>query len=297
MIKSLLLGIAALAFLALPARADDACTLGRVTTLDMGSHPGGGVEVPIEIGGRSIDLLVDTGGVYSMLTEATVASLGLRKQEFTSGIYFKMFGGKRIDRFVEAHDVLFGGLKAERLNFLVMPDEMMPSNLGGTLAPDVLRAYDVDFDFGARKFSLFSQDHCEGKVVYWTKDYAVIPFEIDESGHISLPVMLDGKELRVGLDTGASRSTMTLEWAESLFGFDETTPGVTRVGRQMPHLIYPFKTMTFGGVTVTNPDIELVSEDNAHMRVAILGLGVLRKLHLYIAYKERKLYVSPADAH
>jgi hypothetical protein len=27
----------------------------------------------------------------------------------------------------------------------------------------------------------------------------------------------------------------------------------------------------------------------------ILGMGILRQLHLYIAYKEEKLYITPAQ--
>jgi hypothetical protein len=29
----------------------------------------------------------------------------------------------------------------------------------------------------------------------------------------------------------------------------------------------------------------------------LLGMNVLRNLHVYVAYKERKLYVTPATAH
>ncbi len=37
--------------------------------------------------------------------------------------------------------------------------------------------YDVDFDFAVGKFNLFSKDHCDGQVVYWTRSpVAVVPF-------------------------------------------------------------------------------------------------------------------------
>jgi hypothetical protein len=29
----------------------------------------------------------------------------------------------------------------------------------------------------------------------------------------------------------------------------------------------------------------------------ILGMGILRQLHIYIAYREKKLYVTAASAH
>jgi hypothetical protein len=59
--------------------------------------------------------------------------------------------------------------------------------------------------------------------------------------------------------------------------------------------------MTFGGVSVVNPDIMLVPDSVSRMHASsdhiVLGMGILRQLHLYIAYHEKELYVTPASAH
>jgi hypothetical protein len=100
---------------------------------------------------------------------------------------------------------------------------------------------------------------------------------------------------------------MSLEWAESLFDLKEDSPGMKRLGAegsQNPSYRYPFKMLALDGVTISNPDIVLVPDKVSgrhHCRFCgpdlILGMGVLRQLHLYIAYKEKRLYVTAATAH
>ena len=59
--------------------------------------------------------------------------------------------------------------------------------------------------------------------------------------------------------------------------------------------------MSFGGVEVSNPDITLIPDRKAQLGPQapdlILGIGILRQLHLYIAYREKKLYLTAASVH
>ncbi|MBS0469763.1 MAG: retropepsin-like domain-containing protein [Proteobacteria bacterium] len=286
------IGLAAL------ARAEDVCTVTRIAAIQMRPDSDRGVQVPMQISGHTVNLLVDTAGVVSMLSEKTVKTLSLYQQSIQDG-YFMEFGGTRITNYVVAHDIEFGGLKASQLDFLVLPGSGLSDEIEGTLAPDILRSYDVDFDFGASTFKLYTQDHCPGKVVYWATDYAIVPFTFDRDKHIRLEVTLDGKVQSAILDSGSTHSIMSLEMAEDMFDFDSASPGLTTLptGAGFRRYRYGFKTMTFGGVTVNNPDIELVPDRDSHMHSLILGVSILHHLHLYIAYREHKLYVTPADAH
>jgi predicted aspartyl protease len=242
-----------------------------------------------------------------MLTEQTVKRLGLKKLLPSTNILdgqVLMFGGKKIESYTEVHDVDLGGLKAADIPMQVMPDGMMPPDLGGTIAPNILSHYDADFDFANAKFRLFSQDHCEGKVVYWTTDVpSKIAIIIDRVGHIEVPVQIDGKEIKALIDTGSSRSILSLETARNLFGLDEKDPRLTPVkGDEAQHAVhFPFAKLSFQDITVDDPDIVLVPDEvskfyNAGPKL-LLGMGILRQLHLYIAYREHKLYVTAASAH
>ena len=76
--------------------------------------------------------------------------------------------------------------------------------LDGTLAPDLLRNFDVEFDFASHTMNLFRPHSCDGKAAYWTGQYIAIPMEITPAGHTRVDVTLDGEtRRRILVDTPA----------------------------------------------------------------------------------------------
>jgi len=282
-------------------QAEEACRPGlmRFAKLDMTFDEGGRVNVPMTIGGKDVNLLVDTGGVQSMLTASTATAFGLEIRH--SRNWFTFFGGEMTNAFVVVNDSRFGGMNAPRLQLYVVSDGRAPPGIGGLLAPDVMKNFDMDFDFANSALSLFSQDHCPDRVVYWTQSgYARVPFS--EHGHITIPVILDGKEMQAIVDTGSVESVGRLESIESELDIDEKVPTLRPDSNDsFQSFRYPFKTLTFQGVTVNNPDIALVPRRYSGLPPdspeIILGMNVLRRLHLYIAYGEHALYITSATAH
>src|SRR5262249_4268773 len=134
-----------------------------------------------------------------------------------------------IENMVVADELVLGGLKRRRPQFLVLPRKKSKEGYDGVFAPDYLASYDADFDFGNQTLNLFSQDHCKGKVVYWTTDYAQIPFRIDDTAHILLPVTLDGKEMTGLVDTGADETFLRESIAKGRFGLDSGSQQVEQV--------------------------------------------------------------------
>lgn len=288
------------------ASADDKCQLVRYVSIDLGTDETGGVYIPMTIAGHDENLLVDTGGFVSLLTASAADQLSLRRQPVPSGMKITMYGGLRLHEIAFADEIVLGGMKGRHIGFLVMPDRHLPPEVSGTIAPDFMRNYDVELDFAKGKFNLFSPGHCEGRIVYWTHDaYAQLPMRLDANGHIRIDVQLDGKRFEAGLDTGSSRSLMRFESAKDVFGWTEQTAGLKTTATMKEDgtpIVYqfPFKSLTFSGVAVANPDIVLVS-DKASKQYGqpdlIIGMGVLRQLHVYVAYHERNLYLTTVDAH
>ncbi len=195
------------------------------------------------------------------------------------------------------------------------------------LSPDFLSLFDVEFDFAAKKMYLFSQDHCPGKVVHWTRDgYAELPFQytggpIGITPHIRLRMTLDGHEVSTNVDTGAAGSTISRRSASLIFGVDETSPGVVKSqywSDQFPVYRKQFASLALGGLAVQNPQVDILPDlEEKAFRMAhsersrddpiygsklegeefTLGMNVLSKLHVYIAYKEHKIYITSVDAH
>jgi len=278
------------------------CGLHALAQLDMSTDASGRVTVPMTVNGQTFNMLVDTGGSLSTVTRSVVSTLNL-KQEASSGAYGIYYGGEVIDHYVIVHDATFGGQAIPELRFFVMKDQRVGlADENGTLAPDFLRWFDVDFDFANAKFTLFRQDHCEGQVNYWTRLIpARVEIRLDSNTHLVVPLQLDGKSIDADIDTGAANSTGSLEAFENAFDTDENNKDLKLKsdGDGTFHVYaYPFKNLSFEGVSVQNPEITLSPDRETHMRHKfIIGMNILRHLHLYVAYKEKAIYVTPATAH
>jgi predicted aspartyl protease len=282
------------------ASAADNCVLRQLLKLDMTTVPDGRVSVPMTVSGRPLNMLIDTGGLFSMLTPPTVKTLDLRPQ-FLPSAHITQYGGLTVDHYVVAHDVLLGSIKADKFDFLVMPEQRHPLGIDGLIAPDIMRSYDADFDFANAAFRLFSSDHCEGNVVYWTHDpYGAVEFRLNQFGQITVPIMLDGHEIRATIDTGAYHSVASLETVEDALGIDEKNPDLRPVPGAVPRYRYPLKTLSLQSITVNNPDVILIPDSQSRQPAGapqmLLGINVLKQLHLYFAYREHTLYVTPAAA-
>jgi predicted aspartyl protease len=280
-----------------------ACALTRYAQIDMTTDDGGRVNIPLTIGNQTVHLLVDTGAVVSVLSRSTATALGLSPA--TSRMMIMMYGGQTSNQFVIADHVTFGNFATGRMGFFVMPDESFPTGVSGLIGPDIMRNYDVEFDFANSVLNVLSQNHCPNQVVYWTHGlYARLPFTLDNGAHIKLSVQLDGKEIDAGIDTGAQETVGSLEDILDDLNIDEKDPALKPFPKEAHRpqaMRYPFKTLAFDGIVVKNPDIVLYSNKITHMRRGfrelIVGMNVLRELHLYVAYGELALYVTPATAH
>lgn len=269
------------------AHAADACRLVELASLDLDTDPGHSLAIPASIDGHDIKMLVDTGSVYSMLADKTVTDLGLRRQSMRGGS-LEMFGGEKLRDFTNAANVKFGNMVADTMVFIVMPDGKL-ATANGTLGPDILHSYDIEFDFGNNKFNIFKPNTCGDVPVYWTHGvWAEVPMRVDSSWHIRMPVVLNGKNVIAEVDTGSSVSVLSRSVMHDVFEIDANGPPPA------------FTTLSFAGVEVGNPDIYVppastqVSDLVDHL---ILGRSILRRLRFYISYKDQKIYLSAADAH
>jgi predicted aspartyl protease len=275
--------------------------------------------VPVTINGQPKLMLLDTGGFMSEVTPQTVDELHLPHEtvQFAS----INLAGEESRQAADVETFGIGQLTTKSVQFVIAPERDLfngDPHYAGILAPNVLKYYDVDIDFGAQKLHLLSPDHCEGKVIYWpAAAVAVVPIHVLKSGHIAIPVELDGKTVNALLDTGASTSTLTQDAAESLYGLKMGSPEAPYAaeffGQHGSVYRHHFLSLNFGGIAVSNPRVALIpdyrdklaqtsslgsrlgdSQASAEFQDMLIGMDVLRHLHIYIAYKEQKLYVTPA---
>ncbi|MGH6829369.1 MAG: aspartyl protease family protein [Rhizomicrobium sp.] len=265
----------------------------------------GHVVIPASANGKDLTLGVDTGGYGSSLTKAGVGRLGLPYSARLGAIIPAIGGAWISEGNVHLDNLRIGDLE---LHGVYIPEMVAFPGVDGLIGPDILGHYDAEFDFGRKIFSLFKPHPCSDHAVYWAGAYTTIPFTLTRSGHVRVPVTLDGQNTDAILDTGAGISVLGMRDANRMFGLAPNSPDVkatnpvsgTAWRRPVNAYIYTFKTLILGGVTIPNPKMELIDGRNFlgnDFASLVLGNDVLSHFHLYIAYLQQKLYVTDAQAH
>ena len=324
----------ALACLALGAQAEDCGPLKQIASLDMVPAPGGWMMVPVSINGSEQKMVLATAGGISTLRQDAMDRLGLKPIDAShikllsgngtvSQNYVQVdfglgplhdpnlqlivmpttgnappFVGSLAGDFLSLNDaeIDFAGRKLNIFSKDHCPGHVLywhPSAVA--VLPITLQTpTNDDFRTGFRPYSY-------------------------RGSHIDVPVTIDGKDFKAAINTYSSVSSMSAETAKFLFGVTADSPGsvVQNDGNGDPGrttFVHTFASLTFDTVTVTNPRFlvypNLVgskdpnngqatenrarrADDKFHGDITI-GMDVLKKLRLYVAYGERKLYVTPA---
>lgn len=281
--------------------------------------------VPVKIDDKPKSMVIDTGGFFTEISQPVADELDLSTRH-TRLQLIGVYGDKT--QTAVTTSLVLGNLRANNMDFMVMPPvHRFASDIkdaAGLIAPNFLRPYDADFDFAAGKFNLLSHRHCDGKVVYWPHAaVAVVPIEVNQDQHVIVPVELDGEKLKAVLDTGASVSVLNMRVAQQTFGLKPGAPDTPlsddRLGQSdVQSYTHRFKSLSFDGIAIFNPTIRIIPDlvhpkimdphdalegdtrvknpaTHAGLDQMILGMDILRRLHVYIAYREKKLYLTPAS--
>jgi predicted aspartyl protease len=316
--KILYLALAALPSMALEAHAADCGQLQLVNSVQMTRANSDRDLVPLKINGVDQQFLLDTGGITTMINRDAAEKLKLRIVPSYRGMVNVAGGGMADTAFIDQFEL--GRLTGKDLKFPVSPFR----SHDGVLSLNFMLPYDVDVDFGSDKLNFFSQDHCPGGVQYWKADaVAVVPFTIDD-GHIVISAMLDGQPVRATLDTGATGSVLRMDVAQRTYKLtmgDEATPegdmGLNADPKAPKFYTHTFKSLAFGDIQTKNLPVGIMEDvwkrDRGRATMVgqraksekdlvallpelIVGMDVMRKLHIYFAFAERKMYISAATS-
>jgi predicted aspartyl protease len=276
---------------ALAASAPE-CELTRLATVKTDTLPDGRIKIPVTVENHPLSFIVDTGGINTTINWELAKQLGLPVKQTPQ----KLMGvaGSILNFYIIGDDLSVGELHVKDLPIYIETRALADAD--GTLALDVLQSYDVDIDFSQGSLSLISQDHCRGQVGDWaTTSSTSIPINITRDGHIRFPVNIDGKSIMAILDTGSAISLISAKAAAEL-GIDPQAPELALIRDTGQYQIYsyPFHSLDFGQVSLPSPHI-VIASDNFIEGLGgdlVLGIDALRQMHLYIAYREKRLYVA-----
>ena len=268
--------------------------------------------LPVTIGELRKTMLLDTGSALSALEMDQVMELDL--PQFYAGMTMTAITGESSSLATHAETFSLGNIDRDQMRFMILPGfdyELSTDEPVGILALDFFADYDLELDFAGNEIQLFSSRECvDPAAIRMSDNWAVIPFDRLHSEFITIPVSLDGIELSAILDTGAAYSVLNLDIAAQRFGIDVSKPDdrISRVDSDDSIATYErrFSELNLGGLEVAEPEIILFPNllrgmamtalDGNQMSLPemILGMDLLRELHLYISFNEQNIYALPA---
>ena len=215
-----------------------------------------------------------------------------------------------------------GQATAKSLQFMIATDGEIARSApyDGLLTNDIFRQYDVEVDFAGKQINFLTPAKCTDpdQVVFWSHfEVAAIPMTIVD-GKIQVPVTIEGHQVQATIDTSSERSVMRRDVAELAMGYKAGTPGTMaagdlRDGQGQPVFAHTFSQISFtGGVTAVN--VPVLIQENSMLRDSdramilgsralsadaripdfTIGMDVLRQLHLYFVFDQKKLYATAA---
>ena len=322
--------VATASFVAAPALAQT-CSLKQIGNIKMtraGAQGQGVFLMPMLINGTPRQMVLDIGAAFTDITPEAAAELKLPTREIDQApaivrraLGFSSIvgaGGKRSEQYIHLDSLVVGNaVNAPNIDVLLSPKGVARPNpnIVGNVGVGLLSHFDLELDLANSTLNLFDSKHCD-QVAYWNPAVlAAVPIHFDTKGRIRVTVEIDGKELDAVVSTGAVPDVVSLDAAESFLKFDKTAPGVVKgppgAGGAEQYRA-TFKTVSLEGITIQNPNF-LVLQDKLKQQMSqassigtsirsgdnqepdvTLGLDLLTKLHIFIDFGQKKMFVSAA---
>lgn len=298
-VRSLLLAFAIILGRSAAAQAveefPEACKLVRQASLPFVPNHGHMV-VDVAVNGHPLHFMVDTGGVFSAISNEAAQAIGLHPAPIGRAFKIQDAGGAEASHYARIEYISFAKFRSENLTLMI---SNLPPGEDGVLAPDLLRNFDIELDFATQTMNLFKRPRCDEHVVYWTDDFVKLPMRVTGQGHIQIPVTINGQTIKATIDTGSPYTLIGDKAAKAIIGEDKETGHalslsggsggkVSGVGITPDSLIVgKFKWVS--PTLISTPNRTGWQQDGSEM---LLGLDILHDLHVFIDYKGERLYVS-----
>ena len=289
------------AFLDASAQANSACQLKLEAKLPLtkGFYR---YTVPVEIGGRTYPMLADTGADGSAIVPK-IADEWQLGQDMSRAARLKGFGSAssqylRIIPSLKLGSSEWVDLRVATLP-VVSPEELaQPSPPVGILGADVLRRFDVEFDFPARTVSLYTASGCLGKFAPWKGDFQAYSAQKTPSNRFILTLSLNGHPVRALLATGSVTSLVTTA-AASAAGVDSVAlsrgpraTGSDTHGTQVTAYQHKFD-MKIGTARFDKTPLGVVDMDMKDSDM-LLGMDFMRHRRVWVSYSTGWVFMQLA---
>ena len=297
--RRLLAGVLLCLGAGVPAAAEECGE--KIASFDLVQDGYGDIVIPVMFGDTpghmALDFQALESAVYAKTAEKLhfpVTMLGRRYETF--------WFGERVTRFAEVPSMTIGKAPAHFKAFVLDQQE---GELDGWLGLSFLAGSDIDIDFPNKKITFFSPNSCPAAQLFaLTESFRTVPLTEHVRWNFDFPVQIDGHTIQMGFLPALSTGVVHLRPAEDVLGLKTTSPGMTK--EPAPDFYsYTFKSLKVGGMELASlklgvlwrPEPGCIDDRCWNEKPGgYLSLNQFRAMHLYIAYRAKKMYLSAGDS-
>ena len=267
--------------------------------------------VSAKIDGADARFLLDSGSFFSTISRDAAAQYHLPLTSIgNDNAYVIGLGGNETAKLATVKDFDFLGMSLHKVPFLVF-DQGAGSDIVGLIGQNVLRISDLEYDLADGTVRFFKPVGCNDKpLAYWAvkTPYSFVQLEYTNATepHLRTTATINGHRVSVWLDTGASRSMLSLQ-AAARVGITPSSPGVTYLGlgsgigpAPFKMWVAPIDTFQFGGEKVEHTHLLFAdvqprdTNGNTDTDFPDLTLGddFFLSHRMYVAYSQNRLYFT-----
>lgn len=277
------------------------CSVGLIARLPV-TMEGLRASVPVKVNGKDTSFWLDSGAFFSIMSKAKASELGLKTEAAPFGLYLTGVGGTATLELTRIKSFNLVGNELKNLQFLVGGSDAG----NGLIGQNILAVADTEYDLANGTVNLFETKNCRDTgLAYWAKDqkYSIADLLNGDSAmdrHIYTKGLINGKSVRIMLDTGAPTTVLNRSAAERI-GIDFSAPGVvesfgmTGIGtKSRRSWIVSLKSFDIGGETILNTPIRVIEDkgDKDFSHDMLLGADFFLSHRLFVSPATRRLFLT-----
>ncbi|QJR13433.1 retroviral-like aspartic protease family protein [Usitatibacter palustris] len=252
--------------------------------------------VNIEINGRKVDAIIDTGAPNTMVSRTLAIQAALSQT------------GSGRDAAAIIEEAKIGGMTRKDWRVLLADRDLGP-DVALVIGNDFLEGTAFEFDLPNKSIRIFVLKECDDAFIgYWPSEN-LRHVSLEAGTNAGIRVAMGEQSFDAVIDSAAQTSVINTGRAERL-GVTSKSPGVTPggcvtgLGKQpVDSFIGPFKRFDIGPQTVLNPRIHFADlgapaqaqrgpRSFAAVPEMIIGLDFLQTHRVMIAGSQRRVYFS-----
>ena len=260
--------------------------------------------VTVELDGTEAHLLMDTGSFFSFVTPEAAKRAKLNVGFAPEGLRVQGLGGEARPDKATVQDFTVGKQTLHRVDLLVYGDRFSANGVDGILGQNFLRLASVEIDLANGIARLIKTTGCKhANLAYWAGSKPVSVLDILATDlnapHIVASAQVNGTDIRVMFDTGASSSHLSLRAAERA-GITPQSPGVVPGGLRFglgtaarDSWIAPVKSFKLDAEETHNTRIRIGELGTLPRQVdMLLGADFFLSHHVFIDYDARRVFFT-----